>query len=90
MNTNSEQPGHGTAVAEHSGQKFFMNIEGREYEWEQSTITVQEIRTLGNLPADQPVVCEDPEGRERTLVENQPETIKPGHRHGRAPKYKRG
>ena len=74
----------------HSGQKFFVNIEGREYEWDQPTITVPQIRALGNLPADQPVICEDEEGRERTLAENETITLKPGHRHGRAPRYKRG
>ena len=75
---------------EHADKKFFVNIEGREYPWEKPMITVPEIRQLGNLPADQPVICEDEEGRERTLAENETITIKPGHRHGRAPKYKRG
>ena len=73
-----------------AGKKFFVNIEGREYEWDKSTISVSEIRQLGNLPTDQPVICEDAEGRERTLAENEVVTIQPGHRHGRAPKYKRG
>jgi hypothetical protein len=79
-----------TAESGQRGQKFFVNIEGREYEWDKPTITVPEIRRLGNLPPDQAVVCEDEEGRERTLAENETITIKPGHRHGRAPKYKRG
>lgn len=85
--------GRGAAVAEpnaNAGQKFFLNIEGQEYPWDKPTITVPEIRQLGNLPADQPVIEEDAEGRERTLAENEVVTIKPGHRHGRAPKYKRG
>jgi len=87
------QSGRGAAVAErneNAGQKFFVNIEGHEYEWDKPTITVPEIRLLGNLPPDQPVICEDEEGVERTLGENEVITIKPGHRHGRAPKYKRG
>lgn len=85
--------GHSAAVAErneNAGQKFFVNIEGREYEWDDPTITVAEIRQLGNLPPDQAVICENEEGVERTLAENEVITIKPGHRHGRAPKYKRG
>jgi hypothetical protein len=91
MNTHSfNAEGHGQAVAEHVGQKFFVNIEGHEYEWDKPTITVSEIRELGGLPADQPVISEDPEGRERPLAENEVVTIKPGHRHGRAAKYKRG
>ena len=81
---------HGAAGAELAGQKSFINIEGQEYLWNKPTITVQEIRQLGNLPTDMPVVCEDVEGHERTLAEDEIVTIKPGHRHGRAPKYKRG
>ena len=73
-----------------AGKKFFIDIEGCEYEWDKPTITVSEIRNLGNLPADQAVVQEDAEGHERTLAENEVVTIQPGHRHGRAPKYKRG
>ena len=53
-----------------------MNIEGHEYPWGKPTITVSEIRRLGNLPADQPVICEDEEGHERTLGENETITIK--------------
>ena len=95
MNAVENQTGRGAAVAEqeqnpNAGQKFFVNIEGHEYSWDKPTITVPEIRRLGNLPADQPVICEDEDGRERTLAENETITIKPGHRHGRAPKYKRG
>lgn len=90
MNVNVTESSHGAAGAENAGQKFYVDIEGREYEWDKSTITVAEIRLLGGLPSDQPVVTEDPEGRERTLAENEVVTIRPGHRHGRAPKYKRG
>ncbi len=72
------------------GKKFFVNIEGREYSWDTETITVPEIRHLGNIPADQQIVEESPDGTERTLSENELVTIKPGHRHGRAPKYRRG
>ena len=96
MSTHSiQESGHSTAVASgvrpsEAGKKFFVNIEGHEYEWDEPTITVPQIRTLGGLPTDQPVICEDAEGRERTLAENETVTIQPGHRHGRAPKYKRG
>ena len=75
---------------EQAGKKYFVNIEGTEYPWDKETITTQEIRTLGNLPTDLPVIVEQPDGTERTLGENEMIEIKPGHRHGRAPKYKRG
>jgi hypothetical protein len=77
-------------VHEHAGQKFFINIEGTEYPWDKDTITTQEIRVLGSLPSDLPVIQEVPDGTERTLGENETISIQPGHRHGRAPRYRRG
>mgnify|MGYP001610432853 CR=1 FL=1 len=75
---------------EQSGKKFYINIEGKEYPWDRETITVPEIRALGNIPSDQPILQESPDGTERTLAENEVVELKPGHRHGRAAKYKRG
>ena len=72
------------------GKKYFVNIEGTEYPWETETITTREIRVLGNLPADLAVLQEAPDGTERTLAEDEVITLQPGHRHGRAAKYRRG
>ena len=69
---------------------YCINIEGTEYPWSGPTITTPDIRKLGSLPADQQVVCEDAEGRERTLREDEVITLDPCCRFGRAPKYKRG
>ena len=76
--------------SEQAGKKFFVNIEGTEYAWEMATISTKEIRDLGKLPVDLPVVEELPDGTERTLAEDAVIELKPGHRLGRAPKYKRG
>lgn len=73
-----------------TGRKYFVNVEGRDYEWPRETITVPEIRNLGSLPPDQPVIEEQPDGSERQLREDEVVHLKPGHRYGRAPKYKRG
>ena len=73
-----------------AGQKYFVNVEGTEYSWSKNTITTAEIRQLGSLPADQPIVEETPDGIERQLTETEVLELKPGHRYGRAPKYKRG
>ena len=73
-----------------SGKKYFVEIDGKEYEWAEETITVQQIRQLGNIPADQSIVQENEDGTERTLAANETITLKPGHRYGRAPRYKRG
>lgn len=70
--------------------RYCINIEGKEYPWSEPTITTAQIRTLGNLPADQSVVCEDAEGHERTLREDEVIKLEPCCQFGRAPKYKRG
>ncbi|MCH8905985.1 MAG: multiubiquitin domain-containing protein [Candidatus Heimdallarchaeota archaeon] len=75
---------------EKSSKQYFVNVEGAEYDWDKDTITTSEIRTLGNLPADQPVICERADGSEIELGENETIELKPGHRYGRAAKYKRG
>ncbi|MCM8801135.1 MAG: hypothetical protein NC912_03875 [Candidatus Omnitrophica bacterium] len=71
-------------------KKFYINIEGKEYPWEKDTATVKEIRELANLPKDLPIVEEFPNGTERTLKDSDIVLLKPGHRYGRAPKFKRG
>lgn len=75
---------------EDGGKKFYVNIEGNEYPWDKETISVPEIRALAGIPSDQPIIEESPDGEERTLSEDETVTLKPGHRYGHAPKYKRG
>jgi hypothetical protein len=72
------------------GKKFFVEIEGVEYEWSKETITVPEIRELGSLPQDLPVIEVDADNNERTLAEDEVITLKPGHRFGKKVRYKRG
>jgi hypothetical protein len=72
------------------GPKYFVEIEGEEYPWPKETITVPEIRQLGNLPTNLPVIEVDPDNNERTLPENEVITLKPGHRFGKKVKFKRG
>lgn len=78
---------HGT---DRSGQKYYLNIEEKEYEWDRNTITVEELRTLAGIQSDQPMIEEDADGTERTLTAGQSIELQPGHRYGRAPKYRRG
>lgn len=73
-----------------NGQKFFVEIDGTEYEWNQATITVPQIRDLGNIPANTPVIEVDPDNNETTLSEDAVITLKPGHRYGKKVKFKRG
>lgn len=71
-------------------EKYFVEIEGVEYPWKSATITVADIRRLGNLPADQPVIEVDPCNQERTLAETEVVHLKPGHRYGKKVRFKRG
>jgi len=75
---------------EKAENKYYENIEGKEYPWDKETISVGEIRALKKLPRDLPVVEEFPNGTEKTLGDNDVVLLKPGHRYGRAPKFKRG
>jgi hypothetical protein len=79
-----------TLVTAQQGQKFYVDIEGKEYPWDHETITVQQLRELGNLPADTPVIEVDPDNNERTLTEDEVIQLKPGHRYGKKARYKRG
>lgn len=74
----------------HGDKKYFVNIEGTEYPWDKETISTSEIRTLGNLPQNLPIVEEFSDGTEKTLTEGEVVYLKPGHRFGRAPRFKRG
>jgi hypothetical protein len=86
MNNKTTFSGHGHAEEEGT----VVNIEGQQHKWTQPSISMLALRDLGKIPADQAVVCEDAEGWERTLKEDEVVTIKRGHRFGRAPIYKRG
>lgn len=71
--------------------KYEINIEGHLYPWERQEITVPELRTLGNLPTDQPVLEVDQKtNREETLPEDAVITLKPGQAFGRKVQFKRG
>lgn len=69
---------------------YTIEIDGTPHELDTPTISVADIRRLGGIPADVPVVEEDPQGNERSLGEHDRLEIKPGHRVGRSPRYRRG
>jgi hypothetical protein len=72
-------------------RRYCVNIEGVEHAWFHQTIMVPQIRDLGCLPLDQPVLeinLED--NTERTLGECEVVHIKPGHAFCKKVRYKRG
>lgn len=72
------------------GPKFYIDIEGKEYEWGREQITVSEIIQLGGLPTDTPIIEIDPDNNEKTLSEDAVIIMKPGHRYGKKTSWKRG
>ena len=78
------------AIKTQQGQKFFVDIEGTEYEWSKEMIAVSQIRELGGLPRDLPVIEVLPDNTERTLQEDETITLKPGHLFGKKVRFKRG
>ncbi len=73
------------------GPKFEVNIEGALYSWHKDTITVPELRELGKLPSDMPVIEIDlKENTERTLREDEVVDLKPGKGFGKKVGFKRG
>jgi hypothetical protein len=87
--TNNPPGADGNRAA--GGPTFEINIEGRVYEWHERTITPAQIRDLGGLPADQPVIeINFQDNTERTLAEGEVVEVKPGHGFGKKVGFKRG
>ena len=72
------------------GPKFHIDIEGTLYDWDQDTITVPQIRELGNLPEDLPVIEVDKDSNQRTLQEDEIVDLKPGMGFSKKVGYIRG
>ncbi len=77
-------------TTEGQGPKFQIDIEGTLYNWDQDTITVPQIRELGNLPVDLPVLEIDKDNNQRELEENEVVKLKPGLGFSKKIHYKRG
>ncbi len=69
--------------------KYFVNIEGNEYEWSKNTITTEEIAKLGGW-GDEGVVEIDANNVERTLVPGEVIRLIPGHGFAKKIKWQRG
>jgi hypothetical protein len=73
------------------GPKYWVNIEGETYPWDDDEITVDEIRDLGDLPGDLPVLLIDLRTNEqRTLDEGEVIELRPGMGFAKKIKFKRG
>lgn len=72
-------------------KKFHIDIEGTIHDWGQETITVPQLRDLGGLPSDTPVVQIDlQDNTERELPEDEVVQLKPGQGFAKKVRFKRG
>lgn len=69
-------------------------VEGQAYDWHKSTISVPEIRELGGLPADRPVIRVDLQDHAmRVLAEDdvhEPVPLQPGKGVSKRVNFQRG
>ena len=73
------------------GPKFHIDIEGTLYPWDEDTITVPQLRRLGNLPSNVTVQEIDlQDNTQRDLAEDEIVQLKPGMGFSKKVKYQRG
>jgi hypothetical protein len=73
------------------GPKFYVDIEGETYPWDEDEITVSEIRDLGDLPENKGVLLIDLRTQEQeTLDEGETVELKPGMGFSQKFRFKRG
>ena len=73
------------------GPKYHLDIEGTLHPWDSDTITVPQIRELGKLPTDLPVIQIDlKDNTQWTLAEDDVVELRPGLGFSKKVKYQRG
>jgi hypothetical protein len=73
------------------GPKFLLDIEGTKYPWVEDVITVPQLRKLGSLPENLPVLEVDLHaGTDRELREDENVQLKPGQGFSKKVSFKRG
>jgi len=70
--------------------KYRIDIEGTLCDWDSDTITVEQIRQLGGLPSDVPVMEIDKDNNQRELREDEVVEVKPGLGFSKKVRYARG
>lgn len=72
------------------GAKYYLDIEGVLKDWDEDTITTEQIIELGGWDASQGAILIDEDNRETTLQPGQIVEIKPGMGFSKKVRFKRG
>lgn len=72
------------------GPKFLLDIEGRLIEWNQDTISAEQIAELGGWDFSQGVMLIDKDNVERQLKAGEVVELKPGMGFSKKVRFKRG
>jgi len=75
---------------EEHGPKYHFWVDGVEHVVHEESLTVAQIKQIGGVPADLPLLLLHEDGSEEQLADDQVIELKPGRRFARAPRFKRG
>jgi hypothetical protein len=75
---------------EEHGPKYHFWVDGVEHIVHESSLTVAEIKQVGGVPPDLPLLLLNDGGTEEVLADEEVIELKPGRRFARAPRFKRG
>lgn len=72
------------------GPKYVLDIEGKKIEWDQPTITTEQIIGLGGWDPSQGAILIDKDNVERTLQPGEVVELQPGMGFSKKVRFKRG
>ncbi len=77
-------------ISQGQGPKYHLDIEGTIYDWNEDTITTEQIIQLGGWDPAQGAIVIDADNNERTLQPAETVELKPGMGFSKKVKFKRG
>lgn len=73
-----------------NGPNYVLDIEGKQVDWDQATITTEQIMELGGWDPSQGAILIDRDNIERTLQPGEVIELKPGMGFSKKVRFKRG
>lgn len=85
-----ESPAPEAEAKKRKGPKYCVNVEGTQHDWDEPTITMEQVASLGGWNPSQGVLLVDKDNIERTLKPGEVVELKPGLGFCKKVKFKRG